>query len=79
VTLWSVVARANKHLLDRENQKPKPLGPGLRRDDERAGVSIYWTTAFALQQRKRFKTKGAWHIACEPHHNFIRMSGIMSR
>jgi hypothetical protein len=34
VTLQPVIARADKHLLYRENWKPKSLDPGLRRDDE---------------------------------------------
>jgi hypothetical protein len=29
-----IVAKANKIPLYRDNQKPKPLGPGLRRDDD---------------------------------------------
>jgi hypothetical protein len=34
VTLQLVVARVIKDLLYRENHEPKPLDPGLRRDDE---------------------------------------------
>jgi hypothetical protein len=34
VALQSVIAKANKHLLYRENLKLKSLDPGLRRDDE---------------------------------------------
>jgi hypothetical protein len=32
--LRPVVARVIKHQLLRDNPKPTPLGPGLRRDDE---------------------------------------------
>jgi len=34
VALQSVIAKANKYLLYRENRKPKSLDPGLRRDDD---------------------------------------------